>query len=84
MSSLPADVLVDLERTFRRLGVGWYVFGAQVAAIYGVARVTIDVVSHESRSRRTRQSQRRSCRSRRFGEWEAPSGGRTRDARPGI
>jgi hypothetical protein len=43
MSSLPVDVLVDLERVFRRLDVGWYVFGAQAAAMHGVARLTVDV-----------------------------------------
>jgi hypothetical protein len=43
MPLLPADVLVDLERVFRRLRVGWYVFGAQAAAMHGAARLTIDV-----------------------------------------
>jgi hypothetical protein len=43
MSSVPADVIVDLHRLFRRLNVGWYVFGAQAAAMHGAARLTVDV-----------------------------------------
>jgi hypothetical protein len=43
MRALPADVLIALERAFRRLGLRWYVFGAQAAALHGAARLTIDV-----------------------------------------
>jgi hypothetical protein len=38
-----ADLLDDLRRTFDALGVSWYLFGAQAAVAYGVARLTADV-----------------------------------------
>lgn len=43
MRALPADVLIALEQAFRQLGLRWYVFGAQAAALHGAARLTIDV-----------------------------------------
>lgn len=43
MRSPVADLLGELSRTFERLGVGWYVFGAQAAVIHGASRLTIDV-----------------------------------------
>jgi hypothetical protein len=41
--SLLAEVFAALEATFRRLGLGWYVFGAQAALMHGAARLTADV-----------------------------------------
>jgi predicted nucleotidyltransferase len=38
-----ADLLADLARAFDALGVAWYLFGAQAAIVYGVARMTADV-----------------------------------------
>ena len=38
-----ADLLADLARGFERLGMRWYLFGAQAAIVYGVARLTADV-----------------------------------------
>jgi hypothetical protein len=38
-----ADLLADLGRAFDALGISWYLFGAQAAIIYGVARLTADV-----------------------------------------
>lgn len=38
-----ADLLADLGRAFDALGVAWYLFGAQAAIVYGVARLTADV-----------------------------------------
>jgi len=37
------EVFQALERAFGRLGLRWYVFGAQAAILYGVARLTEDV-----------------------------------------
>lgn len=43
-SSAPlADLLADLGRALAQLGVRWYLFGAQAAILYGVARLTADV-----------------------------------------
>jgi len=43
-SSAPlADLLSDLGRALTQLGVRWYLFGAQAAILYGVARLTADV-----------------------------------------
>jgi len=36
-------LLADLKAVFEELGVGWYVFGAQAALLYGSARLTADV-----------------------------------------
>lgn len=36
-------LLADLKATLDTLGVGWYVFGAQAALLYGSARLTADV-----------------------------------------
>jgi hypothetical protein len=38
-----ADLLADLVRAFDALAMPWYVFGAQAAIVYGVARLTADV-----------------------------------------
>jgi hypothetical protein len=39
----PAELLSDLSRVLERLGVPWYVFGAQAALIWGRPRMTADV-----------------------------------------
>jgi hypothetical protein len=38
-----ADLAADLSAAFDALGVEWYLFGAQAAIVYGVARLTADV-----------------------------------------
>jgi len=38
-----ADLLADLARAFDARGIRWYLFGAQAAIVYGVARLTADV-----------------------------------------
>lgn len=38
-----ADLLSELGRAFDALGLSWYLFGAQAAIVYGVARLTADV-----------------------------------------
>jgi hypothetical protein len=38
-----AEVLEDLSTGLGELGVGWYLFGAQAALLYGAARLTADV-----------------------------------------
>jgi hypothetical protein len=38
-----ADLLADLARAFDARGIPWYLFGAQAAIVYGVARLTADV-----------------------------------------
>jgi hypothetical protein len=38
-----AEVLADLGRAFDAIGVGWYLFGAQAAILYGAARLSADV-----------------------------------------
>jgi hypothetical protein len=38
-----ADLLAQLERAFARQGVRWFLFGAQAAILYGVARLSADV-----------------------------------------
>jgi hypothetical protein len=38
-----AEVLDDLQRSFARLGVRWFLFGAQAAILYGVARLSADI-----------------------------------------
>lgn len=43
MRSPVADLLGDLARAFDALGLRWYLFGAQAAIVYGVARLTADV-----------------------------------------
>lgn len=43
MRSPIADLLADLARAFDALGIPWYLFGAQAAIVYGVARLTADV-----------------------------------------
>lgn len=43
MRSPVADLLADLVRAFDALGIAWYLFGAQAAIVYGVARLTADV-----------------------------------------
>lgn len=43
MRSPIADLLSDLGRAFDTLGISWYLFGAQAAIVYGVARLTADV-----------------------------------------
>ena len=43
-SSLPvSDLLAGLQRAFAGLGVRWFLFGAQAAILYGVARLSADV-----------------------------------------
>ena len=43
MRSPVADLLADLDAALGALSVRWYVFGAQAAILYGVARLTADV-----------------------------------------
>ncbi|HUE88325.1 MAG TPA: hypothetical protein VMO26_19795 [Vicinamibacterales bacterium] len=43
MRSPVADLLADLAGAFDTLGIRWYLFGAQAAIVYGVARLTADV-----------------------------------------
>lgn len=43
MRSPIADLLTDLSRALRQLGMPWYLFGAQASIVYGVARLTADV-----------------------------------------
>jgi len=43
LRSSVADVLADLAVVFAALEVEWYLFGAQAAIVYGVARLTGDV-----------------------------------------
>jgi len=38
-----ADLLDDLRLAFDDAGLSWYLFGAQAAIVYGVARLTADV-----------------------------------------
>ena len=38
-----ADLLADLSRGLAAAGIPWYLFGAQAAIVYGVARLTADV-----------------------------------------
>src|SRR5262249_25154302 len=37
------EALAGLERAFARLGVRWFLFGAQAAILYGVARLSADI-----------------------------------------
>jgi hypothetical protein len=41
--SAVADLLADLSRGLAAAGIPWYLFGAQAAIVYGVARLTADV-----------------------------------------
>jgi hypothetical protein len=43
MRSPVAELLADLGRGFAAAGIRWYLFGAQAAIVYGVARLTADV-----------------------------------------
>lgn len=43
MRSPVAELLADLSRGFAAAGIPWYLFGAQAAIVYGVARLTADV-----------------------------------------
>jgi hypothetical protein len=43
MRSPVADAIAALAAVVQRLGVRWYLFGAQAALLYGAARVTADV-----------------------------------------
>jgi hypothetical protein len=44
LSSEPvAELLAELQRLFARLGVRWFLFGAQAAILHGVARLSADV-----------------------------------------
>lgn len=43
MSSADAEVYAALDRAFSRLGVRWFLFGAQAAILHGAARFTEDV-----------------------------------------
>jgi hypothetical protein len=38
-----AELLAELQRAFARLGVRWFLFGAQAAILHGVARLSADV-----------------------------------------
>jgi uncharacterized membrane protein len=38
-----AELLAQLQRAFARLGVRWFLFGAQAAILHGVARLSADV-----------------------------------------
>lgn len=43
MQSRFAELLAALAAALRKLGVGWYLFGAQAAILYGAERLTADV-----------------------------------------
>ena len=43
MRSPVADLLADLAAAFEAVDLSWYLFGAQAAIVYGVARLTADV-----------------------------------------
>lgn len=43
MRSPVAELLADLSSGFAAAGIPWYLFGAQAAIVYGVARLTADV-----------------------------------------
>lgn len=43
MRSPFGELLADLAEALSEAGVAWYLFGAQAAALYGVARLTADV-----------------------------------------
>ena len=43
MRSPVAELLADLASAFEAINVRWYLFGAQAAIVYGVARLTADV-----------------------------------------
>ena len=43
MPSRLVELLSDLDRAFSELEIKWYLFGAQAAILYGVARLTADV-----------------------------------------
>lgn len=43
MRSPVAELLGDLDRALRGLGLRWYLFGAQAAILHGSARLTADV-----------------------------------------
>jgi hypothetical protein len=43
MRSPVADLLADLSSAFTAVEVEWFLFGAQAAIVYGVARLTADV-----------------------------------------
>src|SRR5437773_11441028 len=43
MRSPVAELLAALAAALDRLGVAWYLFGAQAALLYGAARLTADV-----------------------------------------
>jgi hypothetical protein len=38
-----AELLAELQRVFATLGLRWFLFGAQAAILYGVARLSADV-----------------------------------------
>jgi hypothetical protein len=38
-----AELLAELQRVFAALGLRWFLFGAQAAILYGVARLSADV-----------------------------------------
>ncbi len=38
-----AELLAQLERTFARQGLRWFLFGAQAAILHGVARLSADI-----------------------------------------
>ena len=38
-----AEVFAALDDVFRRLGLRWYLFGAQAALLHGAARLTADI-----------------------------------------
>jgi len=39
-----AELLARLQGAFARLGVRWFLFGAQGAILHGVARLSADIV----------------------------------------
>ena len=43
MRSPVADLLADLDAALTAVHVEWFLFGAQAAILYGVARLTADV-----------------------------------------
>lgn len=60
MRSPIADLLAALASAFDTLGMSWYLFGAQAAIVYGVARLTadVDVTDAGGRARAKRPAQR--------------------------
>ncbi len=48
MRSPLAEALAALGRALGKLGLRWYLFGAQAALLYGAARLTADIGRHRA------------------------------------